>query len=127
VTQFQCTSEELGDDVLVLTLTGELDLSTIKVVETTLREAENRKAGSSGSNGVVVLDLRELEFLDSSGLRFILAEHSRARERNGRLVIVSAKSRVQRVFRITGTESRLEFVHDPAEVTRSTRPEAPGP
>jgi anti-sigma B factor antagonist len=63
----------------------------------------------------VQLDLRGVEFMDTSGLRYILelVEHS---ERDGFSVsIVRGPTAVQRVFEVSGLEPRLPFVDQPAE------------
>jgi anti-anti-sigma factor len=57
-----------------------------------------------------VLDLSELDFMDSTGLRLLIAADSRAREDGRRLTIIKGPEPVQRVFRITRLEERLEIV-----------------
>ena len=96
-----------GDGAVHLELSGELDLSTAPQVEDCLRTVEERRPP------LVVLDLRELRFMDSTGLRLILSADARAREESRRFGIVPGPESVQRVFEITGLEMRLELV-DPA-------------
>jgi anti-anti-sigma factor len=91
----------------LVTLGGELDVSTAPTVETTLRQIEGQRVP------LMILDLRGLTFLDSSGLRLILEADGRARRDDRRLVVVSGPPEVQRVFRVTLTDSRLEFIDDP--------------
>ena len=56
----------------------------------------------------IVIDLRELTFVESVGLRAFLAARDRA-EANGRqLLLVGAKEPVRRVFELTGQESLLD-------------------
>ena len=57
-----------------------------------------------------VLDLRELTFMDSSGLRLILSAHAAARRDGAILEIVPGPPSVQRVFQICGVEDELRFV-----------------
>jgi len=64
----------------------------------------------------VVLDLRELTFLDSSGLRLILALQAGVHERGGRLVLVRGPRRVHRVLELTRADEELEIVADPGEI-----------
>jgi anti-anti-sigma factor len=66
---------------------------------------------------ILVLDLRELTFLDSTGLRLITSAAGRASLGGWRLVLVRGPEPVQRVFRITRLDGELEFVHDPAELS----------
>jgi anti-anti-sigma factor len=61
---------------------------------------------------VLVLDLSDLTFLDSTGLRTVVTADERARENGRRLVVVRGPDAVQRVFAITRLEERLEMVDD---------------
>jgi anti-sigma B factor antagonist len=103
MTTFDVTTTERPDGVLVA-LSGELDLASAQKLEDELKHVEG--AGPE----VIVLDLQALSFMDSSGLRALLAADSRARERGGRLVLVRGDERVQRVLRITRLDERLEIV-----------------
>jgi anti-anti-sigma factor len=98
------TSERQG--AVHVELAGELDIATAAQLDDEMQrlEAEGRQ--------LVVLDLRPLEFMDSSGLRALLSADSRARELGRRLVIVRGDDRVQRVLRITRLDERLELVDD---------------
>jgi anti-anti-sigma factor len=80
---------------------GELDLATADDLR-----AELDHLFSAGFTHVV-LDLRQLSFLDSTGLRLILEARRDADARSIRLELVPGPSGVQRVFEITRTEARL--------------------
>jgi stage II sporulation protein AA (anti-sigma F factor antagonist) len=94
------------DGLIRIELRGELDLATAPQVEEALEGAE------SGEPPLIALDLSQLSFLDSSGLRTIVAADGRAREAGRRLTVVKGPEAVQRVFTITGLEDRLELVED---------------
>jgi len=94
-----------GPETLVA-LRGELDLSTIDRVQ---RELERVEAAAPS---VLKLDLSELTFLDSTGLRLIVAADQRARESNRRFVVVKGPVAVQRVFSITKLDERLDMVDE---------------
>jgi len=87
-----------------VTLRGELDLSTADKVERELFRIEE-----TGPE-LVVLDLSELTFLDSTGLRMIVGADQRARQSDRRLTVVRGPATVQRVFEITKLDGRLEMV-----------------
>jgi anti-sigma B factor antagonist len=95
-----------GGGTVTVALQGELDISSAGRVEKELREVEKK------APGVMVLDLRPLRFIDSTGLRLVLAADLRARRDGRRLVIVRGPDTVHRVFRIALLDRRLEFVDD---------------
>jgi anti-anti-sigma factor len=90
-----------------LVVSGELDLASSEELEAHLKQLE------SAEPDLLVLDLRELEFMDSTGLRAVIAADVRARERGARLVIVRAREEVDRVFRLTRMDQHLELVDEP--------------
>jgi anti-anti-sigma factor len=90
-----------------LVVAGELDLASVESLESEMKQLE------SSEPAVLVLDLRELEFMDSTGLRAVIAADARARERGARLIVVRAPEDVDRVFRLTRMDQHLEFVDEP--------------
>jgi anti-sigma B factor antagonist len=97
--------------VAVVAPTGELDLSGAAVLQ-----AELDRLAEEGELGGVVLDLRGLEFMDSSGLRLVVLADMQAREAGRRFALVRGDETVHRVFEITRMSDRLEFVDDPEEL-----------
>jgi anti-anti-sigma factor len=91
-------------DLVVLRCSGEFDLSGTREFE--------RAIGAAGDRESVVVDLRDVGFLDSSALHALLTA---ARHLSGRLQIVPGPPPVNRVFELTATWDRFEFV-DPAVV-----------
>jgi len=96
-----------GDAATVL-LNGELDLSTASEVESALAGAEEK------APGLLVLDLRGLAFMDSTGLRVVLAADGRARRDGRKLEVVPGPPQVHRVFRIALLDRRIAFVDPPS-------------
>jgi anti-sigma B factor antagonist len=97
---------EQANGVITLSLTGELDLATVSMLEEQL--------GRFASPGrVIIADLRRLRFIDSSGLRAMLTADQSLRQAGARLVIVSGPRQVRRVFELTGVDRYLEFVDEP--------------
>jgi anti-sigma B factor antagonist len=88
-------------------LRGELDISSVERLEQDLLRVEEKLPVT------MVIDLRPLRFIDSTGLRLVLAADLRARRDGRRLVIVRGPNTVHRVFRIALLDRRLEFVDDP--------------
>jgi anti-anti-sigma factor len=105
VTILEVESEE-RDGLVRISLRGELDLSTVTRVEDELRRAEAKRPP------LIALDLAQLTFLDSTGLRLVLTADERARQEGRRLVIVRGPGAVDRVFSITRLHERLRIVDD---------------
>src|SRR5215213_269873 len=101
------TTPASGGDALI-SLTGELDLSGAAPLE----EEIERLAEQDGVRRVV-LDLRKLEFMDSSGLRLVALAERRLGGAGRALVLVRGPEAVQRVFEITRMEDHLTFVDEP--------------
>jgi anti-sigma B factor antagonist len=92
--------ESAGTSASVVSLAGELDLSTIPGVEKQLFEQLRSK------NGVVV-DLTKVSFIDSSGIA-LLIHAFRATDDTGILnTVIAEGSQVERVFRIAGIDRAL--------------------
>ena len=64
---FDCTIEQLGD-LIVVTPEGEIDMTNAAVLREVLRNVVDRKNG-----GRIALDMRDVTFLDSSGLGILVA------------------------------------------------------
>ncbi len=88
---------------------GELDVATAPQLEQTLREAQSEAR-------LVVLDLRELTFVDSAGVHVIVDAGIRARRAGCRMIAVRAPSQVDAVFTLIGVTEDVEiFDLDPAQ------------
>ena len=87
---------------------GELDLFTTP----RLSEALDAVAGEGRR---VVLDLRGLEFMDSTGLAVVLRYHELSRQGTFEFVVVRGPDAVDRIFRITRTDELLAMLEVPPE------------
>ena len=64
----------------------------------------------------VVVDLSDVEFIDSTGLRLIVSADARIRREGRMLELVKGPDRVHRVFRMTLMNERLAFIdHTPGD------------
>jgi anti-sigma B factor antagonist len=99
---FTATIADRSPAEVVVLARGELDLASAvqlrKVVEQAHRGA-----------GVVVLDLRDLVFCDSSGLRLLLKLSTEARENGWELAIRIGDGAVRRVVEMTHTAALLNL------------------
>jgi anti-anti-sigma factor len=105
---FNATVESL-DGHFRVRLTGELDLATAGQAEAAVAEARSHGAGP------LELDLSELTFVDSSGLRLIMQIDSACRADGCALSIVPGPRGVQRVFDVAGVLGILPFQGDPLD------------
>jgi anti-anti-sigma factor len=111
----------LEPDRVVLRLGGELDLAGAPLLASEIARTETEE------QRILVLDLEDLEFIDSAGLRVILAAHARARERGGDLLLTPGPPQVQRLLTIAGVDSHLHTIDSPDAVVvpRPGAPQAP--
>ncbi|MEA2352208.1 MAG: anti-sigma factor antagonist [Thermoleophilaceae bacterium] len=98
------------DGRLRLRLDGELDLVTAPWLRRRLDKVEAEHPP------ILVLDLRDLTFMDSSGLRELFSAQRRARAESRRLVLVKGSAPIDRVLEMVRAEQAVETVDDPADV-----------
>jgi anti-anti-sigma factor len=94
----------------VLAASGELDLRTSPQLEQRLD-----RVWAAGAE-LVILDLRQIEFMDSTGLRVLLGAHQRAQETGRRFALVRGADQVERVLTLTGVRDLLTIVDEPEEL-----------
>lgn len=106
---FVCSHTGGGRDAVWVHVAGELDISSSPRLESQLRELHTEAR-------LLVLDLRDVEFVDSSGVHAIVDATFRARRAGRRLVVLRDPATVDRVFTLTGHFDDVEIgdIH-PAE------------
>ena len=109
VTPLYVTTEQHPGQTRVV-LIGELDIASTQDLENELSAVE------ANSPGTVVLDLRRVEFIDSTGLRALVAADERARSAGRRLAVVRGPDAVERLLTVTQLDQRLDIVDDPDSV-----------
>ena len=93
--RFVASTEELDSGAPVVSVMGEVDLATAPALEQTLLDvAEDR-------TGEVIVDLTGCSFLDSRGLRALVAARARLERSNRQLALVLSNPSVLRIFQIT--------------------------
>jgi anti-sigma B factor antagonist len=97
------TRQERHGDTIVVAAFGEIDLTSADRLEAQLLAVLS-------SHRRLVLDLRELDFIDSSGLHCILDVDSASRAAGVEFELVPGPPHVQRVFRLTRTDETLRFI-----------------
>lgn len=89
------------DDVIVLTVSGEVDVYTAPQLRSALEEriAAGHKA--------FVVDMQEVAFLDSTGLGVLVGRLKAVKKVDGWLRVVCTNERILRLFGITGLDRVL--------------------
>jgi anti-anti-sigma factor len=107
---FRVLTNESGSRVEIA-IHGELDLATAPQLD-----AEFERVGALEGIEVVVVDLRELAFLDSTGLEAIVKFDARSRANGVELTVVRGPRAVERLFAVMQLDRKLRIVDDPAEL-----------
>ena len=99
---FRVRTHSEHEDVTVA-LSGELDLAGVQAFQEALEHAR-------ATGGRLVVDLRDLEFIDSSGLRVLVGLHNAAETHGFEYTILPGPPEVQRAFALCGLDRTLRFV-----------------
>ncbi len=98
------------DRASVIAVSGELDLAS----STALEEELTRVIDSSVA--LVIVDLRALDFMDSTGLSTLVKAQQRSDDAGQRFALVRGPQQVQRLLSLTGVAERLELADTPEEL-----------
>jgi anti-sigma B factor antagonist len=95
---------------VVIIVSGELDLASGPALDDELVRL------SASGVPLVVVDLRQVEFIDSTGLSILVKAHQRAAEQGHEFALVRGAQQVQRLLDLTGVAERLTLVDSPEEL-----------
>jgi anti-sigma B factor antagonist len=93
------------DGTTIIAARGELDMATAP------RLRDLAVARLTAGDTSIVLDLTEVEFLDSTGLGTLVAILKRARSLDARLALVVTRPRIMKVFELTALTTAFA-IHD---------------
>jgi stage II sporulation protein AA (anti-sigma F factor antagonist) len=82
---------------LIVRLKGELDHHTAETVKARMEEAIKR-----GDSSHIILSLKDLTFMDSSGLGVILGRYKQITGKGGRMVVCDVEPDIYRLFEMSG-------------------------
>ncbi len=99
------TTEELAGGITKVILVGRLDIENSPAVDTRM------KAIADGGNSVLV-DMQNVSFLGSMGLRALVAPALAIRGRGGKMVLFGPNDLVARVLRVSGIETMIPVHHE---------------
>jgi anti-anti-sigma factor len=95
---------------VVFTVRGELDLASSPALEQELDRV------SDTAVDLLIVDLRELRFMDSTGLHALVKAHKRAQDSGQRFAVVQGGAQIQRLLSLTGVEELLTVADSPEEL-----------
>jgi anti-sigma B factor antagonist len=107
---FSLTVGQLAPKVVRVGLSGELDMSRALLLEQELRAIE------TGEPEGIVVDLSDLDFVDSSGLARLMAARRRAERGGCRFVLVQGSHAVRRLLTLSALDRHFEFVEEPEDL-----------
>ena len=100
---FTCAVHGQGRGVAWVSARGELDLASTPKFQRSLAGVLERAL-------VIIVDLRQLTFVDSTGLHAIIDADARARRTGHRLVFIRGSERIHRLFTLVGLTDQLKIV-----------------
>jgi anti-sigma B factor antagonist len=95
---FDISTEQLGEDAYVISLSGEVDLYTAPEFKQQLLEIIGQDARQ------VVVDLTDTTFIDSTALGVLVGGIKRLRSSDGELSLVCSDPNITKIFEITGLD-----------------------
>jgi anti-sigma B factor antagonist len=108
--EFRVVTERTGA-IVSIRVFGELDLATAPTLD-----AEIAAVRAAGTVQRLIVDLRDLAFLDSTGLEVILRLDATGRDEGFEVAVVRGPRAVDRLFAVMQLDRRLRVVDDPAEL-----------
>ena len=95
---FDISTEQVGDDLYVISLSGEVDLYTAPEFKQELLDAIGKGAKE------VVVDFSSTTFIDSTTLGVLVGGVKRLRTNEGQLSLVCSDRNITKIFEITGLD-----------------------
>ncbi|MBM7623583.1 anti-sigma F factor antagonist [Sporohalobacter salinus] len=100
---------------LIVRIDGDLDLHTVD----TLRERiEERLTGELGIQNMI-LNLKKVDFIDSSGLGFIIGRYKQISNHGGKLKIINVNDSIKQVFKLSGVLNIVDVFTDEQEALQA--------
>ena len=96
----------------LVALRGELDMLTVSKVAEVIDELQPQAEGVRH----LVLDLRGLTFMDSTGLHELIRQNEYARSNRHNLAVVRGTDAIERLLDVTGVKDNLVLVDDPEDL-----------
>jgi anti-sigma B factor antagonist len=101
------------DRAVVFAIEGELDLASSPTLEQEIDRV------SDDDVDLLIVDLRELRFMDSTGLHALVKANKRAKESGRKFAVVQGGAQIQRLLSLTGVDELLTVAQSPEELLRA--------
>jgi len=101
-------SSEINADVTVAVLSGRLDMAASEDARPKVM------AALASSTAGLIVDMGELDFISSSGLRMLISAQRDARASSKQLAFIRAKPAVYKIFKISSLDAMFSFFEDEA-------------
>jgi anti-sigma B factor antagonist len=115
---FRIETRTLQDNSPVIGLEGEVDVYTAPQLKQTMIDLLEQGARR------IIVDLTNVEYLDSTALGVLIGGLKRLREADGNLVLICPSARIKRVFEITGLDKIFEMYNCEDEAARAAEKES---
>jgi anti-anti-sigma factor len=97
-------------DRVVIRLVGELDMANAPLLQAAIEQDDVE------GKPMLVLDMQELKFIDSTGLRIILWARERCQERDREFALTPGSQQVQRLLAVSGAGEHLRIIASPDDM-----------
>ncbi len=101
----------------LLEVSGDIDLSTLPHLQRALEQALNRKTSR------LVIDLRRVSFVDSSGVGALIGAKKKLMTRNGELYVVCGEDHVRRKLGLMRLGNIMQLCSSPEDATKALEAE----
>jgi len=91
-------------DRVVIRLAGELDMANAPLLKAAIEQEDVE------GKPMLVLDMQELKFIDSTGLRIVLWARERCQERDREFALTPGSQQVQRLLAVSGAGEHLRII-----------------
>ncbi len=92
------------NNFLIFRIYGELDMNTVPEFKEKIEKAMQEKNIAN-----IILNLQNMNFIDSTGVGALLGRYKKIKKINGEMIIVGVNERVKSIFKISGIYNLLKF------------------
>ncbi len=101
------------DRAIVFAVAGELDLATSPALEQEIERVRDADLD------LLIVDLRDLRFMDSTGLHALVKAHKQAHDAGRRFAVVQGGAQIEWLLDLTGVGDLLNVAQSPEELLRA--------